>query len=161
MNRLNDNIYLTSLMCSISECVAYVSVIPLLKCKRRLIFPLSILFSGISALLFATTNDSTYCIIIAMSVKFFISTAFGIMFIYTTELYPLVVKSLGTGFTNFFGKFGCAMAPIINLTADNMGIHPLIIYGGLCLICSLLCLNLSETLNQIDLSDIHEEHIIK
>jgi len=39
------------------------------------------------------------------------------------------------------------MAPIINLTADNMGIHPLIIYGGLCLIVSLLCLKLSETLN--------------
>lgn len=28
------------------------------------------------------------------------------MFIYTAEMYPIVVKSLGMGFTNFFGKFG-------------------------------------------------------
>ena len=39
-------------------------------------------------------------------IKFSISIAFIVVFIYTTELYPVCIKSLGMGATNFVGKFG-------------------------------------------------------
>lgn len=54
---------------------------------------------------------------LAIASKFFISIGFSVMFIYTAEMYPIVVKSLGMGFTNFFGKFGCAFAPVVNYLA--------------------------------------------
>ena len=59
-------------------------------------------------------------IIIIKILKFFISISFCLVFIYTTELFPVPVKGLGMGLTNFFGKFGiinylgCASAPIFN-----------------------------------------------
>ena len=31
---------------------------------------------------------------------------FSIFYVFTTELYPTKVRSLGMGFTNFIGKFG-------------------------------------------------------
>jgi hypothetical protein len=51
---------------------------------------------------------------------------------------------------------GCALAPLLNLLAENLNINPMIFYAGLVFFGSFLSLYLPESLNSKGASEIEE-----
>ncbi|XP_053189568.1 solute carrier family 22 member 7-like [Scomber japonicus] len=68
-------------------------------------------------------------------------------FLYTTELYPTVVRQNGLGYTSFISRLGVSIAPLILLLEDVWTLLPQIIICTLAIISGLVSLLLPETLN--------------
>jgi hypothetical protein len=45
--------------------------------------------------------------------KLGITSAYAIMFVYATELFPTVVRGTAIGLASLIGRFGSALAPIV------------------------------------------------
>ncbi|KAK3775878.1 hypothetical protein RRG08_011442 [Elysia crispata] len=87
------------------------------------------------------------------------SCIFIIFFVYTTELYPTVVRNVGLGLGMFWARLGGVMAPQINQwTSVLFGFDVIYLFGTLSLIGGLIVLPLPET-HQRRLPDTIEEEI--
>uniref|UniRef100_A0A3P8SZ90 Solute carrier family 22 member 6 n=1 Tax=Amphiprion percula TaxID=161767 RepID=A0A3P8SZ90_AMPPE len=79
--------------------------------------------------------------------KGFSEAAFTTIFLYTTELYPTVIRSNGLGYTNFMCRLGVSMAPLILMLEDVWTLLPQIIVCSMAFVSGLVALLLPETLN--------------
>ncbi|OWF34554.1 solute carrier family 22 member 15-like [Mizuhopecten yessoensis] len=122
---------------------------------------------GVSCLstLFTTTYGGeslhTLTVILVLIGKLGAGSAFGSVYIMTSELYPTVVRNAGMGACSCFARFGSMVAPyVISAAADIEGtigkLLPLIIFGSASIAAGLIALLLPETLNK-DLPDTIEE----
>lgn len=73
--------------------------------------------------------------------------AFTTIILYTTELYPTVVRQNGVGYTNFASRLGVAVAPLVLLLEDVWTPLPQVIICSVVVASCLLSLPLPETLN--------------
>ena len=113
LDTVGSNIYISAIVINCSELAAYVVSNPIVRyVPRKISFPAGFFAMAICCLMFLVTTDPTIYMVLAMLTKFFVSINFTIVFIYTAELYPTTVRSLGIGIGTFIGKFGCALAPI-------------------------------------------------
>ncbi|XP_035700301.1 organic cation transporter protein-like [Branchiostoma floridae] len=85
--------------------------------------------------------------VLAMTGKFGISGSFNVIYIWSGELYPTVIRNLGMGVASMWARVGGIVSPFIALSMDLWGPLPYIIFGGLALVAGVLCLILPETLN--------------
>ncbi|KAI8481418.1 hypothetical protein Bbelb_408530 [Branchiostoma belcheri] len=83
---------------------------------------------------------------LAMIGKFGISAGFNIIFIWTGEIYPTVIRNLGMGVSSMCARLGGIVSPFIALLIDTWKPLPYIVFGGLSVIGGVLCLMLPETL---------------
>uniref|UniRef100_A0A3P8WID5 Solute carrier family 22 member 16 n=1 Tax=Cynoglossus semilaevis TaxID=244447 RepID=A0A3P8WID5_CYNSE len=83
-----------------------------------------------------------------MTGKFAIAIAFGLIYLYTCELYPTIIRSLAVGSGSMMCRVGSVVAPFCVYLAD-VWIHlPQLIVGILAFIIGLLTLFLPETLGK-------------
>jgi len=80
--------------------------------------------------------------------KFGITSAFGIVFLYSPELFPTTLRSLGTGISSFCGRIGNMSAPFATVLDVYAPWLSAIVYGTVSIGCGLLVLILPETLNR-------------
>uniref|UniRef100_A0A672YJT5 Solute carrier family 22 member 7-like n=1 Tax=Sphaeramia orbicularis TaxID=375764 RepID=A0A672YJT5_9TELE len=73
--------------------------------------------------------------------------AFTIMYLYTTELYPTVVRQNGVGYTALVARLGVSVSPLIMLLEDVWHLLPAVSYCAVALVCGSVALLLPETLN--------------
>ncbi|KAM3606834.1 uncharacterized protein V6R79_024146 [Siganus canaliculatus] len=73
--------------------------------------------------------------------------SFATASLYTTELYPTVVRQNGIGYTNLAGRLGVIVAPLILLLDDVWAPLPQIIICSVAVASGLVSLLLPETLN--------------
>ena len=66
---------------------------------------------------FLTGLNTAITILVTMG-KFAVTCPFGMIYIYTQELYPTSIRSFGLGICNTAGRIGSAMAPF---AADLVG----------------------------------------
>ena len=52
-------------------------------------------------------------IVFAMVIKFFISISYYIIYIYSAEVYPTLVRQVGVGCNSSFSRFGSCIAPFV------------------------------------------------
>lgn len=100
---------------------------------------------------------------LALIGKATIVSCFCTIFIYSSEVFPTVIRTVGVGSCTFFGRVGSLLAPQVLLLGEWMfkdmpGLVPFLTFGVLCLIAALLTLYLPETLNT-KLPDTIEEAI--
>lgn len=67
------------------------------------------------------------------------------IYVYTSELYPTVVRNMGLGVASLSMRVGSMLAPFISNTAVNIPWLPTLIFGGTGLLAGLVCLLLPET----------------
>ena len=80
--------------------------------------------------------------------KLAITTSYGVIYIYTAELFPTVIRNAGVGTSSLCARIGGIICPYINMLITVWKPLPLIIYGILAFIGGMLTLLLPETLNK-------------
>uniref|UniRef100_A0A3P9IGY9 Major facilitator superfamily (MFS) profile domain-containing protein n=1 Tax=Oryzias latipes TaxID=8090 RepID=A0A3P9IGY9_ORYLA len=73
--------------------------------------------------------------------------SFTIMYLYTTELYPTVVRQNGLGYTAFLARLGVSVSPLVVLSEEAWHLLPACIYCAVALASGVIASLLPETLN--------------
>lgn len=95
-------------------------------------------------------------IALSMIGKFSIAIAFGLIYLYTCELYPTIIRSLALGSGSMMCRVGSVVAPFCVYLADVWVYLPQLIVGILALIIGALTLLLPETLGKPLTSTLEE-----
>ncbi|XP_071114254.1 organic cation transporter protein-like [Haliotis cracherodii] len=160
VQNLSGDIFLNFTIANIMETVAYVLCIFLLdRTGRKKLHCGSMLLGGIACL--ATTfpviygNSYHMWITTALSMigKLGASAAFGIIYVFSAELFPTVVRNSGMGVNSLFSSVGGVVAPYIADLGILLGgsletVLPLIVFGAVTVCAGLLSLLLPETRRQ-------------
>ena len=99
-------------------------------------------------------EDSTGAITgLTLAGKFGASSAFAIIYLYTAELYPTVIRNTALGVASMLARIGGILAPLLaSLSLPT----PLIIMGGSALLAGIMAVFLPETLGASLPETIHE-----
>ncbi|XP_035825611.1 solute carrier family 22 member 1-like [Aplysia californica] len=113
--------------------------------------PTLIIRSGI--IFFNCSKSEWINVVLALVGRFGASAAFAVIYIYSAELFPTVMRNSGMGVSSVCARIGGILAPFVGdlgsvLEGDIAVALPLIVFGGLCLTAGLLDLLLPETLNR-------------
>ncbi|KAK6170807.1 hypothetical protein SNE40_019111 [Patella caerulea] len=92
-------------------------------------------------------------VMLAMIGKMGSAAGFAVVYVYSAELYPTVVRTAAFGASSACARFGSMLAPYIADGGKTIGgdfgrAMPLMVFGGLSTAAGLLCLLLPETLNK-------------
>ncbi|XP_053397966.1 organic cation transporter protein-like [Mercenaria mercenaria] len=157
---LGGSFYLNFLLMGVAELPGYlVGIILLDRIGRRWCNAGSLLVGGVACLatvptvLLAKTDLQWLTITLALIGKAGSSMAFGVVFIFTGELLPTVVRNAAMGSCSCAARVGAMLAPYIAKSGELIGgefgqVEPLVVFGGLSILAGLLLLLLPETLNQ-------------
>jgi len=132
---------------ALMEIPANVLCVPILgKIGRRNGSCLFLATVGFACCLTVVTGlDSEFVPVFAMIGKFGAAGAFASVYIFATELFPTEVRALCMGMSSMFARFGALTAqPIIAIG----GLFPMTSFGVVCLIVSIVCCILPETLGK-------------
>uniref|UniRef100_A0A8C2ZR70 Solute carrier family 22 member 21 n=1 Tax=Cyclopterus lumpus TaxID=8103 RepID=A0A8C2ZR70_CYCLU len=145
---LHGNAYFNSFLSALVEMPAYVLSWAMFRwCSRRLSL-FSTLFMGGLFLLFIKLipADRIYlAITFEMMGKFAVTTAFCIVYAYTAELYPTVLRTTAVGACSMASRFGSIIAPyFIYLRSYSISL-PYILMGSMMALSGLLSLLLPES----------------
>ncbi len=85
-----------------------------LQCGRRLPY-VALLVTGALCLMStaAFESGSPFVVALAMAGKFCVTGTFGIVYVYSAEIFPTVVRSAGIGTASVFARVGGAVAPYV------------------------------------------------
>lgn len=82
---------------------------------------------------------------IAMTGRFCITATFGIIYVYSGEIFPTPVRSAGIGLCSVSSHIGAILSPIFLLLGDYWAPLPLVVFGSSSIIAGLLVVFLPET----------------
>lgn len=166
---LGTNLYLGVFVNAIVEWPAFLLTAVLLeRFGRRMMLVSTLLLSGVcclggsflfeeanggilDALLSAETTPGALkvvrivCSIVAL---FGVAGTYNLIYIYTSELFPTVVRNAALGLTTQAGGIGSIIAPVIVVSGRYNSAFPLGIFGVMAIIGAALSVGLPETLNQ-------------
>ncbi|XP_063048214.1 solute carrier family 22 member 7-like isoform X2 [Engraulis encrasicolus] len=83
--------------------------------------------------------------IVATLAKGFCGVSFGTVVLYSSELYPTVIRQNGMGYNSSMGRLGVAVAPLILLLDDIWASLPQVVLCSIAILTSLIANFLPET----------------
>ncbi|XP_060908011.1 solute carrier family 22 member 16 [Labrus mixtus] len=110
----------------------------------------ALLLAGVACMLIIVVPSDIEPLAIALSMtgKFAIAIAFGLIYLYTCELYPTIIRSLAVGSGSMMCRVGSVVAPFCVYLSDIWIYLPQLIVGILAFIIGVLTLLLPETLGK-------------
>ncbi|XP_077314647.1 solute carrier family 22 member 6 isoform X1 [Lithobates pipiens] len=125
---------------------------------RRVTQFFSLLLGGLAILanIFVPTELQALRTSLAVFGKGCLAASFSCVFLYTTELYPTVIRQSGLGLGSTMARLGGIVAPLVKMLGEFYPFLPLVIYGGAPILSGLLVYFLPETVNK-PLPDTIEE----
>ncbi|XP_040604579.1 solute carrier family 22 member 21 [Mesocricetus auratus] len=145
---LNGNIYLNCFLLAAVEVPAYVLAWLLLQHMSRRYSMAGSLFLGGSVLLLLPLVPSELLYLsttLVMVGKFGITSAYSMVYVYTAELYPTVVRSMGVGVSSTASRLGSILSPyFVYLGAYNRYL-PYILMGSLTILTAIVTLFFPES----------------
>ncbi|XP_072303766.1 solute carrier family 22 member 13 [Eucyclogobius newberryi] len=147
VSRLGTNLYLTQLVFGLVEIPARSIVLFVLPLSRRLSQGGFLAIGGLACLcMLAVPADQQNVLTgLAMVGKFGITASFAIIYVYTAEIFPTVLRQTGMGVSSMFARIGGVLAPMINMVHNHSPNTPLVIFGAGPLLGAVLALMLPET----------------
>ncbi|XP_067408694.1 solute carrier family 22 member 15-like isoform X2 [Emydura macquarii macquarii] len=119
------------------------------RCKTTTSF---LIFAGFACIftMFLPENAGLFFspTLLALCGKLAVSAAFNIVYIYTSELYPTVVRNAGLGVCSMACRFGGILAPFVPSLKSLSPFVPFMVFGISGLSAGFLTLLLPETLNK-------------
>ncbi|XP_070839904.1 solute carrier family 22 member 6 isoform X1 [Chaetodon trifascialis] len=110
----------------------------------------------IFANIFVPTDMQTIRTTLACLGKGFTSASFTVVYLYTGELYPTVIRQTGMGFVSTMARVGSMAAPAVLILDEVLPALPSVVYGGAAVLASCFACFLPETLN-VPLPDTIED----
>lgn len=107
----------------------------------------------------ALSTQVTYLVIVSCIANFFAAAPWTILYVYTPEVYPTVVRATGYGVASAFARFGGSLAPIVGEMAfTSSASAPFIINSIAMLLAGLVSFALPiETVGKSLSDDIGED----
>ncbi|ERE90645.1 solute carrier family 22 member 7-like protein [Cricetulus griseus] len=145
---LGLNVYQTQLLLGATELPSKITVYFLVRQVGRRFTEAGMLLGA--ALTFGIS------MLVSLETKFWITTlvvlgkgfseaAFTTAYLFTSELYPTVLRQTGLGFTALIGRLGASLAPLAILLDGIWLMLPKLVYGGIALLAACTVLLLPET----------------
>ncbi|XP_004051438.1 organic anion transporter 3 isoform X1 [Gorilla gorilla gorilla] len=128
----------------------FITILSLSYLGRHTTQAAALLLAGgaILALTFVPLDLQTVRTVLAVFGKGCLSSSFSCLFLYTSELYPTVIRQTGMGVSNLWTRVGSMVSPLVKITGEVQPFIPNIIYGITALLGGSAALFLPETLNQ-------------
>ncbi|XP_071955250.1 organic cation transporter protein-like [Antedon mediterranea] len=148
---LGSNPYLAFFISGAVEVPAYIlSQLLLKRLGRKRVICIFMSIGGVVLLSTTVIKDYKVSVLVfAMIGKLCITASYGIVYLYSAELYPTTVRNIGLGFSSICARVGGISAPYILLIGDYTSIvMPLILFGAQSMLAGILILLLPETQNQ-------------
>ncbi|XP_060219703.1 organic cation/carnitine transporter 2-like [Meriones unguiculatus] len=145
---LHGNIYVNSFFLAAVEVPAYVVAWILLQHVPRRYSMSASLFLGGSVLLFIqlVPSDLRYLSTVLVIVgKFGITSAYSMVYVYTAELYPTVVRNMGLGVSSTASRLGSILSPYFVYLGEINRSLPYIVMGSLTILTAIITLFFPES----------------
>lgn len=158
-SNLSGNPFMNCFLSAAAEVPAYIVSIWLLKkFPRRPLLSVFLVIGGGVLLLIQFIPDSLHSVALALEMtgKFGFTMAFSIVYIYTAEIYPTVLRNVGMGMCSSAARIGSITAPYVIYLGTYNKVLPYILMGSLTVASSVVNLFLPETLNK-DLPETVEQ----
>ncbi|XP_055029182.2 solute carrier family 22 member 7 [Misgurnus anguillicaudatus] len=142
------NLYLTQFVYGGIEVPVKLSIYYLLeKIGRRKTETGGLLLGGICLMIniFVPRDQKVGRTVVAVLGQGFLVGAFATIILYSSELYPTVLRQNGLGYNSFLGRLGVALAPLVLLLDNIWGYLPQITLCSVALVASLVAWQLPET----------------
>ncbi|KAG8014759.1 Solute carrier family 22 member 7 [Nibea albiflora] len=94
--------------------------------------------------------------VVAVLGKALSEASFTVIYLYTTELFPTVVRENGLGYTSFVARLAVSISVLVMLLEDVWHLFPAVVYCTVAIGAGLVALLLPETLN-VRLPEIIED----
>uniref|UniRef100_F6RQ19 Solute carrier family 22 member 16 n=1 Tax=Equus caballus TaxID=9796 RepID=F6RQ19_HORSE len=148
---LGGNEYLNLFLMGAVEIPAYVFVcVGMNSLGRRNILAFSLISTAlICGVIMVIPNDyHIWSVGATMAGKFAIGAAFGLIYLYTAELYPTLVRSLAVGSGSMVCRVGSIVAPLCVSLSSVWIFMPQLLLGIVAFVSGVLTLMLPETLGK-------------
>ncbi|KAG8008351.1 Solute carrier family 22 member 6 [Nibea albiflora] len=106
--------------------------------------------------IFVPTDMQTTRTVLACLGKGFTSASFTVVYLYTGELYPTIIRQTGMGFVSTMARVGSMAAPAVLILDEVLPALPSVVYGGAAMLAGCFACFLPETRN-IPLPDTIED----
>ncbi|XP_012633634.2 organic anion transporter 3 isoform X1 [Microcebus murinus] len=128
----------------------FITVLSLSYVGRHTTEAASLLLAGgaILALTLVPLDMQILRTVLAVFGKGCLSSSFSCLFLYTSELYPTVIRQTGMGASNMWTRVGSMLAPLVKITGEVQPFIPNVIFGITALLGGSAALFLPETLNR-------------
>ncbi|XP_069064174.1 solute carrier family 22 member 20-like [Pleurodeles waltl] len=128
---------------------------------RRLSLSFSLLIAGllIIANIFVPQEMHMVRTALATTGKGCFASAFSILFTFSGELYPTVIRQTGLGFLSMIARAGAILAPLIHMIANYVSFLPPVIFSASAIMAGLTAYTLLETRNSTLLDTVEEVEI--
>ncbi|CAL1544735.1 unnamed protein product, partial [Lymnaea stagnalis] len=154
------SIYLNFFLSGLVELPAHILIIFTIdRLGRKIIHSCMLIFCGMACLLcvleiiLAPEGYQWLAIVLAMMSKFGVTGAFSTIYLYSSELFPTVIRHSALGASSSWARLGAMLAPFVAAQGASLNPTlgrsvPLLISGCLSLMAGLLACLLPETLNR-------------
>uniref|UniRef100_A0A8C3IHL2 Major facilitator superfamily (MFS) profile domain-containing protein n=1 Tax=Chrysemys picta bellii TaxID=8478 RepID=A0A8C3IHL2_CHRPI len=151
LQNFSVNIFLIQLVSGAVDFPAkFISVLTIGFIGRRFTQALTLILAGLSVLANIFVPQGGYLTlrtVLAVVGKGCLAASFNCVYLYTSELYPTVIRYTGMGFSNTMARLGSIIAPLVKMLEEYIPFLPLIIYGAAPIISGIAATFLPETLN--------------
>uniref|UniRef100_A0A8C3I0W1 Major facilitator superfamily (MFS) profile domain-containing protein n=1 Tax=Chrysemys picta bellii TaxID=8478 RepID=A0A8C3I0W1_CHRPI len=154
------NIFLIQLVFGAVDFPAkFISVFTISFIGRRFTQAFTLILAGLSILanIFVPQDLKILRTVLAVVGKGCLAASFNCVYLYTSELYPTVIRQSGMGLSNTMARLGSIIAPLVKMLEEYILFLPLIIYGAAPIISGIAATFLPETENH----DLAENEIVQ
>ncbi|XP_049872477.1 organic cation transporter protein isoform X2 [Pectinophora gossypiella] len=148
--KLNGNPYFIMFLMGVVELPSYVIIVYFMdRVGHRALISMMMLLGGIACLVVvALPHGSNSATGVVMVGKLFISGSYSIIYKYSAELFPTVVRSSGVGLGSMFASVSGALTPLISLLDTLNPKIPTIIFGFIAILSGFSTFFLPETIGR-------------
>ncbi|XP_045769531.1 organic cation transporter protein isoform X2 [Maniola jurtina] len=148
--KLNGNPYFLTFLMGVVEMPSYVIIMYFLdRVGHRALISVMMLLGGVSCLVVVALPHGSHAATgVVLVGKLFISGSYSIIYKYSAELFPTVVRSSGVGLGSMSASVSGALTPLISLLDSLNPKIPTIIFGFLALLSGFSTFFLPETMGR-------------